>query len=64
MQGGYWNAQQDGYGARIHETSSKRCPLIADACRTADRNPLVGNLHDHVINYKSVYSSEIAFFLS
>ncbi|KAF8187204.1 copper amine oxidase [Pholiota molesta] len=33
MQGGYWNAQQDGYGARIHETS-------------------MGNLHDHVINYK------------
>ncbi|CAA7259438.1 unnamed protein product [Cyclocybe aegerita] len=33
MQGGYWNPKQDGYGARIRETS-------------------MGNLHDHVINYK------------
>ncbi|KAJ3512039.1 hypothetical protein NLJ89_g3755 [Agrocybe chaxingu] len=33
MQGGYWNPKQDGYGARIQETS-------------------MGNLHDHVINYK------------
>ena len=62
LQGGYWTPESNAYGGRIGITSSQssRFPYRlsrADEC-------IVGNLHDHVINFKYVLSHSHLYDLS
>lgn len=55
MQGGYWSPEQEGYGARIHDTSSKHSiRYVVFWIVNLYIHITVGNLHDHVINFKYV----------
>lgn len=49
LQGGYWEPKQEGYGGRIRGTTS----MCTITFVFQDTEPYtVGNLHDHVINFK------------
>jgi primary-amine oxidase len=54
LQGGYWTPESNAYGGKIGITSSKSFRFSYRSSRFDEC--IVGNLHDHVINFKYVLS--------